>query len=134
MLRSLGSVKELIEQFLAMPLEDVDKKGRNPITDRHYLGLKRSVLMAYQRLQESCEEEALADAETLLVTLSLLPSSTAPTTLFVSDNPRHVVMPFRPGQKCRGRDSAPSFRTEVSIVGEVACEDEALMKHAAHFN
>jgi len=92
MLCSLGSVDKLIDEFPS--LKEVDEKGRNAVTDRHYLGLVRSVLLALKRLRSSGGEKETAAqeaAERLLCVLSRLPGTTTPVSLFVNDDDLPVI-------------------------------------------
>lgn len=96
LLRSIGSVDGLIAQYRSMPLQQVDKDGRNPMVDCHYLGAVRSVLLLLHRIEASDDPQWPA-ARRLLHSLAALPSRTTPASLFYSDNTQHSVITIQKG-------------------------------------
>ena len=73
--REVGSAATVIQLFETAKLEQVDRDGRNPVTDWHLLGLYASVRVAVERIKA---DTALAGADKaaalrLLVALSVLP-------------------------------------------------------------
>eukprot|EP00656_Telonema_subtile_P054575 TRINITY_DN8196_c0_g2_i4.p1 TRINITY_DN8196_c0_g2~~TRINITY_DN8196_c0_g2_i4.p1 ORF type:complete len:557 (-),score=103.46 TRINITY_DN8196_c0_g2_i4:156-1826(-) len=83
LLREEGTVQGLAALFAKVSLSDVDRRGRNPQTDAHYLGLQRSVMIAIHRIQESItmDEETRHAVVPLLVALALLPRANTPHRL-----------------------------------------------------
>eukprot|EP00658_Telonema_sp_P-2_P004464 TRINITY_DN11663_c0_g1_i6.p1 TRINITY_DN11663_c0_g1~~TRINITY_DN11663_c0_g1_i6.p1 ORF type:complete len:526 (+),score=93.18 TRINITY_DN11663_c0_g1_i6:910-2487(+) len=87
---SLQSMADLIALFERVELDEVDRGGRNPQTDTHYLGLRRSVRIAVLRIEESTElhPSTKQAALSLLAALLVLPRSETPRSLLQAEQRR----------------------------------------------
>ena len=81
---SLKTVADLINLFEAVPLDQVDRSGRNPENDTHYLGLARSVQIAVERIQQASELDCAEKQRALglLTVLAVMPRAETPRLLF----------------------------------------------------
>ena len=75
----LNSIPDLIAQFKDMSLVKLDRDGKNPLCDTHYIGLDSSVHIAVARMEAHPDASA---AKSLLAALAVLPRAATPRSLF----------------------------------------------------
>ena len=111
--RDVGSVAGLIGRFKTAKLAQIDRDGRNPVTDRHLLGLDASVRVAVDRMKAdpSLPEAEKKAAMRLLVIMAVLPGNETPTELLRGDGmfaPNTLIKPVNLRAQDGGEDHVTS--------------------------
>jgi tetratricopeptide (TPR) repeat protein len=99
-----------------MKVADLDRSGRNPMTDRHLFGLSKSVAISVDRLANNSQlpETHRSEAKALLIAMSMLDRTQTPLALL-----QNVVKdPLRDGVDADLLPPEPElsvFRSEVAL-------------------